>query len=350
MGSRHSLFVPQGLKSQETNLSSGHLSGASDQRSISDLRALSSVFAGNDGRKQLLVAIAAWVLAALALAVTQIPLDVMGFLPFVLIGVVTLLVGTIKAQRMPLLAAIARQLGAIVVVTVGCCIAMHAALTLGTPYADPIFHRADVLMAVDPVRISEAVGARPLVRDILDFVYAYTMLVSLASIMLLTVATPRRGIEATGVVTTCLVVATGISLLLPAEGFMATLGSTVPGLSESSGTFFLGVQRAYHENRVAMLTPAFMSGVISFPSYHVIMGMIALQVAFHLRVPLLGAVWAALVIVSAIPFGGHHVIDLVGGWVVWCTCFAAWNQDPAMRVKSTLDCANPILNGRGGRT
>jgi hypothetical protein len=308
MGSGHSLFVTKGSKRQETNRTPEHRPGASDQRAIGVLRALSSVFAGNDGRKQLLVAIAAWVLAALALAVTQIPLDVKGFLPFVLMGVVTLLVGTIKAQRMPLPAAIARQLGAIVVVTVGCCIAMHAALTLGTPYADPIFHRADVLMGVDPVRISEAVGARPVVRDALDFVYAYTMPVSLASIMLLTVVKTRSGAEATGVVTTCLVVATGISLLLPAEGFMATLGSTVPGLSETNGTFFLGVQRAYHENRVAMITPEFMSGVISFPSYHVIMGMIAQQVAFHLGVPLLGAVWAALVIVSAIPFGGHHVL------------------------------------------
>jgi hypothetical protein len=101
---------------------------------------------GNDDRTQLLVAIAAWMLAATVLAITRIPLDVEGFLSFIVIGVVALLVGTIAATRMPLPAAIARQLGAIVMVTIGCCIAMHSALTLGTPYADPALNRVDVLM------------------------------------------------------------------------------------------------------------------------------------------------------------------------------------------------------------
>jgi hypothetical protein len=179
---------------------------------------------------------------------------------------------------------------------------------------------------LDPVRISEGIGARPVLRDALDFVYANTMLASLAAIMLLTFVRPRRGIQATGVVTTCLVVATAISLLLPDEGFMATLGLTVPALSEGSGKFFLEVQRVYHENRVAVLTPEFMSGVISFPSYHVIMGLVTLQAAVLLRVALLGVIWAGLVIVSAIPFGGHHVVDLVGGWVVWSISFAAWDR------------------------
>lgn len=274
---------------------------------------------------QLLVAIAAWQLAALALGSTKIQLDVGGFAPFVSVGFVAILVGTGAAHRMPLPSAIARQLGSIIVVTIGCCIAMHAALTRQTPYADDALHRMDSLIGFDPAAVSTVIASMPMVRDALHFIYAYTMPVSFVALLLVTMIRPRWGAQLTGVNTTCLVVATAISCVMPAEGFMASAGPGIHGLPAGSGTFFLDVQRAYHEGRVARLTPDYMSGVISFPSYHVMSALIALQAATLLRVPLLGAAWVAAVMLSAIPFGGHHVMDLLGGLVVWCLVFAAWD-------------------------
>lgn len=78
------------------------------------------------------------------------------------------------------------------------------------------------------------------------------------------------------------------------------------------------------ENGPARISPEVMTGVVAFPSYHMVM---ACMVVWYTRgtvmfLPAFGA--NALMVPATLSHGGHHLIDLVAGAVVFAACaFAA---------------------------
>jgi membrane-associated phospholipid phosphatase len=62
---------------------------------------------------------------------------------------------------------------------------------------------------------------------------------------------------------------------------------------------------------------------VTFPSFYTIMGLIVAAMwrkTYSGLCP--GLVWLALMLFSTLPFGGHYVVDLIGGSVVWGPWFA----------------------------
>lgn len=111
------------------------------------------------------------------------------------------------------------------------------------------------------------------------------------------------------------------------------------GLPSGSGIYHLEAVTAYREGTGVLLDIRKLEGVVTFPSFHMIM---ALAVAYGFRTtrwlawPMAG--WCALVAVSTVPIGGHYVVDLIGGTALWCACLALARRVPVsakLRLRST---------------
>jgi len=121
------------------------------------------------------------------------------------------------------------------------------------------------------------------------------------------------------VLTTCL-----ISAITPAKG----LGSwaspeLVARLPKVSIRHFWPSFEKFYDGANPVLQVDSIGGVVSFPSFHTIMGLIA--VAMWRKYPIV--FWPALgcfglMLVATLPFGGHYAVDLIGGGAVWAAWFA----------------------------
>jgi membrane-associated phospholipid phosphatase len=60
-----------------------------------------------------------------------------------------------------------------------------------------------------------------------------------------------------------------------------------------------------------------MSGLVTFPSFHTVLGLLLAQAVAETRLAWLGVAASAAVIVSTIPIGGHYVIDILAGTLIW---------------------------------
>ena len=93
-------------------------------------------------------------------------------------------------------------------------------------------------------------------------------------------------------------------------------------LPERAATYAFGTFEAFHDAADPLFSLDALAGVVTFPSFHTAMGLIVL--AMCRKTPLLlipAAAGFALMICSALPLGGHYVIDLAAGAVVWAGWF-----------------------------
>jgi membrane-associated phospholipid phosphatase len=134
-----------------------------------------------------------------------------------------------------------------------------------------------------------------------------------------------RALEAWRLIFTFIVglaVAALISFVTPALASYATakpwvLAAVPPG----SGTYFLEAMHAFRLGDHVSLGIDDLEGVLTFPSFHVVMALMAARAAFEvrwLRGP--AAAWNAVVIFSVIPIGGHYVVDIFGGVALFAAC------------------------------
>ena len=119
------------------------------------------------------------------------------------------------------------------------------------------------------------------------------------------------------VLTTCL-----ISVITPAKGLGAWASpDLIAHLPRQSIRHFWPSFETFYDGKSPVLQVDSIGGVVSFPSFHTIMGLIAVAM-WRKRpivfVPALGGL--VLMVAGTLPFGGHYAADLVGGGVVW----AAW--------------------------
>lgn len=135
------------------------------------------------------------------------------------------------------------------------------------------------------------------------------------------------------VLTTCL-----ISAVTPAKG----LGSwaspeLIARLPEVSIRHFWPSFEKFYDRANPVLQVDSIGGVVCFPSFHTIMGLIA--VAMWRKHPIVfwpALACLALMLVSTLPFGGHYAVDLVGGAAVWGAWFALSRRLEAASLEGAL--------------
>jgi hypothetical protein len=124
-----------------------------------------------------------------------------------------------------------------------------------------------------------------------------------------------------------IVASTSISVLLPAKGAFAFFDyptSLLDRLPRGAGTYHLEKFDYFRDNATPVLSFASLQGVVTFPSFHCCLALMTIFATKGLRglFPIsLG--WNALVLVSTIPIGGHYVIDLPAGALLWLTATIA---------------------------
>ena len=94
------------------------------------------------------------------------------------------------------------------------------------------------------------------------------------------------------------------------------------GLPPGAGVYHLDAFARFHAGTDPDVRLSEMSGLVTFPSFHTVLALLAAQALAETRWRWLGAAWAVVVIVSTIPIGGHYVTDLIAGFAIWAAC--AW--------------------------
>ncbi len=120
-------------------------------------------------------------------------------------------------------------------------------------------------------------------------------------------------------------VAAVISVFAPALGNIVHSGQAGlvgKGLPAGSGIYHLNAVAAYRDGGAQVLDVSKLEGVVTFPSFHAVMGIV---LAWALRggwIGLAAGIWCVLVGISTVPIGGHYVVDVVAGAVLWCAIMA----------------------------
>jgi membrane-associated phospholipid phosphatase len=114
-----------------------------------------------------------------------------------------------------------------------------------------------------------------------------------------------------------------VSIAAPAVGAMAHLGLLDlqgAGLPSGAGVYHLDAFARYHAGTDPVVRLSEMSGLVTFPSFHTVLALLATQALAETRWRWIGVAWTAVVIVSTIPIGGHYVTDLAAGFAIWAGC------------------------------
>jgi hypothetical protein len=124
-----------------------------------------------------------------------------------------------------------------------------------------------------------------------------------------------------------IVASTSISVFLPAKGAFAFFdypASLLDRLPSGAGVYHLGKFNYFRDAATPVVSFASLQGVVTFPSFHCCVALMTIFATKGLRglFPI-SVGWNALVIVSTVPIGGHYVIDLPAGALLWLAATVA---------------------------
>lgn len=117
--------------------------------------------------------------------------------------------------------------------------------------------------------------------------------------------------------TTCV-----IAMFVPAKGLgtwaEAELLARLP--EQAMRSFWVHFD-SFYSSADPVLRLQVVDGVISFPSFHSVVGFLVVAMWRKRVVALvISGAWLAIMLVATLPGGGHYIVDLIAGFVVW----AAW--------------------------
>jgi hypothetical protein len=194
-------------------------------------------------------------------------------------------------------------------------------LQFGFPVADPALRAADEALGISGLPLVEWVTRAPAgLQQLIGASYTSTLGLLLLSLFIRALLGDRLEIWratfcfSSGLLLTCL-----ISIVTPAKGLglwiPADVLARLPG--EPARYAFPSFERFYggHETLIRLGS---IDAVVCFPSFHIIMGLIAVMLWRR-------SIWTLIVsaglfvamAIGTIPFGGHYSIDLIAGALVW---------------------------------
>ena len=207
-----------------------------------------------------------------------------------------------------------------------CGIIAMLELRLHFSIADPMLRSWDLALGIDALTLVDLqLQQGPWLMALMAAAYNYTLQIFFAGVVVLALFGDR--IEAwraafcfVGTLfTTCL-----IAIFVPAKG----LGVWAPEdlfhrLPSRAMRNFWPHFDAFYYGADPVLQLRAIDGVISFPSFHTVVGFLVLAM-WRKRILTLvpAASWLFFMLLATLPGGGHYIVDLIGGFAVWAGWFA----------------------------
>jgi hypothetical protein len=199
-------------------------------------------------------------------------------------------------------------------------------LRLGFPVADDMLHSFDQAMGIDGIVIVEALLRQgDWLFAIMAPAYNFTVPIFFISLALLSFSGDRTEAWRAALcfvgtlLTTCV-----IASFVPAKGLGvwapdALLAQLPP---RAMRTFWPHFDEFYFGDD-PVLRLQVIDGVISFPSFHSVVGFLTVAMWRKRIVTLVpAATYLAFMLLAIFPGGGHYFVDMLGGFAVWAAWFA----------------------------
>ncbi|WP_246166519.1 phosphatase PAP2 family protein [Sphingomonas sinipercae] len=190
---------------------------------------------------------------------------------------------------------------------------------------DTALLQLDKAIGIDDLAVLRFLAGLPTgLIDLLARAYNDTTLLMLLSMAALTLVGDRRELwRAMFCFTGSLPTVCLLSIATPAKGVgvwaSAELLKSFPG---RPATYFWQTFDTFYAGDVEAIRLDSLGAVVSFPSFHTVMGLIVLTMWRQYRwVRPLAGLWFAVMLVGTIPFGGHYFVDLIAGALVWALWF-----------------------------
>lgn len=200
-----------------------------------------------------------------------------------------------------------------------------AGLRLDARLIDDWLTRADHAIGVNTMVFVDWTAQHPAIGGVLAFAYSsiLPLLVGCIVMFALTRHTDRMW-EICASFAALANLSAAISTCVPAMGAMvhahlpAALRAQLPA---GAGVFYVATVEALRSGALTAIDVRKLEGVVVFPSFHAAMALIAAHAVRGTRARHVIRAWCGLIILSAIPIGGHYATDLIAGsalWAVWC--------------------------------
>ena len=205
------------------------------------------------------------------------------------------------------------------------------------PVQDSQLLAMDSLIGADVLAITDFIAVyMPYVLRPLRTIYGLSLPALFLSILVLSALGDRRVVwRATfgfvaGLVATCL-----LSILTPAKGSFVFAGADLLArVPSDAGRYAFATFDKFYGSGPVTIGLGSIQGIVCFPSFHTIVAL--LTAAVWKGRPLafgFACGWCALVLLSTIPIGGHYVVDLFAGAVVWAGLCVARGRIEAMGLR-----------------
>lgn len=224
---------------------------------------------------------------------------------------------------------VADALGTVAVAALGgmaCGALAMLSLPLHFPLADGTFHGMDQAIGVDTIAlVTRLAGLGPSLFALTWPAYDYTLQLFFGSLVILSLWGDRlKAWRASACFVGTLVTVCLIATVLPAKGaglwgtraFFALLpDSAMRGFWAHFDEFYFGTHPVLQMRAI--------DGVISFPSFHTVVGLLVVSMWRGRPLMFTAAIaWFACMMPGTLFYGGHYVVDLIAGAAVWALWFA----------------------------
>ena len=212
----------------------------------------------------------------------------------------------------------------------------YVAVAIGGPLADDILSAADLAIGFDWQWFLAFTNGMPLLVDVLQFCYhSYYWQFLAMPFVLVAARQPRRLLEFAAATALAALLTTVISAFVPAIGPFAHYHVTPDQFSSfdrMAGGWHLTQYEALRSGAPVVLKSGV--GLVAFPSFHTILAIVICFAARripYIRFALL--IVNSLLIIGAVPVGGHYLVDILAGALVAAVSIAVVKTDFAVPLR-----------------
>jgi PAP2 superfamily len=205
----------------------------------------------------------------------------------------------------------------------------HLTMSTNLPMADDRLMAWDVALGFDWLAYSKMLTARPFLTQLLFFAYnqlTFSGLAALAVALILS-NNRKRALEIIYLVVVTAIVCIVVAAGFPAKATMALLADQELLSRLQIGTGVLHVEQLMQlrgHDPIVMI-PNDMQGLVSFPSFHTCMALIIAWCSRgYIFTALIGGLIGTAIILGTPIFGGHYLVDVLGGVAVTISALAIW--------------------------